>query len=86
MSDELEVHRVNAALFGIGGNNNIGNIVQTILQVKFSDAELQAILTVLGIVLKAAGLQGLQDFVSMLVRLEQQFIATKTPAANTASK
>ncbi len=89
MSDELKVERVNAALFGIGGaNTNIGDVVGSILQVKFSDAELQAIITVVGIVLKAAGLQGLADFVNMLIRLEQQFIANKTatPAANTASK
>lgn len=90
-TQEIKIDRTNAAIFGFGGNTNISDVVSGILQVKFNDQELQAILTVVGIVLRAAGLQGLQDFVALLVRLEQQFVAGKTaapaaPAANTASK
>jgi len=84
-TQEIKIDRNNAALFGFGGNTAVTDVVSKILQVKFSDAELQAILTVLGIVLKAAGLQGLQDFIAMLVRMEQQFIAAKQPAATPAA-
>lgn len=84
---EYKIDRTNAALFGLS-KDSVGNVIQSLLQIKFNEQELAAILTVLGIVLKAAGLQGLQEFIHLLIRLEQQYVATKAPApaANTASK
>lgn len=76
MSAELELHKINAANINIDPSA----LIKQVLSIKFTDAELAAIMTVLGIVLRAAGLQGLYDFVAMLIKLEQQYIATKAPA------
>lgn len=77
---ELELNKVNAQKLDANllGGVNPADIINQVLSIKFNEEELAAIMTVLGIVLRAAGLQGLYDFVALLIKLEQQYIATKT--------
>lgn len=89
MSSEFKLEKLNAGLFGLPINLPAG--VEQVLAIKFSDQELTAIMTVIGIVLRAAGLQGLYSFIALMIQLEQQYVAGKTgttpaptpPAANT---
>lgn len=89
MSSEFKLDRVNAGLFGLP--INLPGSLESVLAIKFNDQELAAIMTVIGIVLRAAGLQGLYSFIALMIQLEQQYIAGKTgttptpPAAPTAN-
>lgn len=74
------IEHQHANLFG--GANPAGTIANAVMSIQFTPEEISAILTVISIALKAAGLQGLQDIVTMMFSWEQQWVAKSTPAAN----
>lgn len=92
MSAEFQLRnvdaKINAGLLGGGISSSVVSSITSVLSIKFSEDELAAIMTVLGIVLRAAGLQGLFSFVTLLIQLEQQYVAgvkpPATPVANTS--
>lgn len=72
---ELQLEKVQANIL----TDTVGGILNQVMAIKFTDEEMSAILTVLGIILRGAGLTGLLDFITMLVKLEQQYVSTKAP-------